>query len=217
MKNFFLGLSLAAVLVTGCASIDPYTGQQKSSNTAKVAGIGAVSGAIIGALVNHDDRGKGALIGAAAGGAVGGGVGYYMDRQEAELRQSLEGTGVGVQRVGDEITLIMPGNITFDTGRAELKTRFYSTLDSVAIVIIEYNKTRVDVAGHTDSTGGGALNQRLSEQRAASVSNYLSSQGVFSGRLYATGYGPRYPIADNTTASGRASNRRVEINLRITQ
>ncbi|MEH6357787.1 MAG: OmpA family protein [Pseudomonadales bacterium] len=205
------------MLVTGCASIDPYTGEQKTSNTAKGAGIGALSGALIGALANHDDRGKGALIGAAAGGAVGGGVGYYMDRQEAVLRQRLEGTGVRVQRVGDEIKLIMPGNITFDTGRAELKARFYSTLDSVALVIGEYNKTRVDVAGHTDSTGGAALNQRLSEQRAASVVNYLASQGVASGRLYTTGYGSRYPVADNTTALGRASNRRVEINLKVTQ
>ena len=217
MIKKIVGLSLAAVLVTGCVSIDPYTGQQKTSNAAKGAGIGAVSGAIIGALANHDDRGKGALIGAAAGGAIGGGAGYYMDRQEAVLRQRLDGTGVRVQRSGDEIKLIMPGNITFDTGRAELKARFYSTLDSVAIVIAEYNKTRVDVAGHTDSTGGAALNQRLSEQRAASVSNYLNSQGVSSGRLYVTGYGPRYSIADNTTATGRSANRRVEIKLRVTQ
>jgi len=215
VKQKFLGLTLAAVLITGCASVDPYTGEQKTSNTAKGAGIGAVSGAILGAIINHDDRGKGALIGAAGGAAVGGGVGYYMDRQEAVLRQRLEGTGVRVQRVGDEIKLIMPGNITFDTGRSELQTRFYSTLDSVALVISEYDKTRVDVAGHTDSTGGAALNQSLSEQRAASVANYLSSQGVASGRLYTTGYGPRYPIADNATASGRALNRRVEVNLRM--
>jgi len=217
VKQKLLGLTLAATLMTGCASIDPYTGEQKTSNTAKGAGIGAVSGAIIGALANDDDRGKGALIGAAGGAAIGGGVGYYMDRQEALLRQRLEGTGVRVQRVGDEIRLIMPGNITFDTGRTELKTRFYSTLDSVALVITEFDKTRVDVAGHTDSTGGAALNQRLSEQRAASVANYLASQDVVSGRLYTTGYGPRYPVADNATASGRALNRRVEINLRVMQ
>jgi len=214
VKQKLLGLTLAATLITGCASIDPYTGEQKTSNTAKGAGIGAVSGAIIGALANHDDRGKGALIGAAGGAAVGGGIGYYMDRQEAALRQRLEGTGVRVQRVGDEIKLIMPGNITFDTGRAELKTQFYSTLDSVALVIAEFDKTRVDVAGHTDSTGGAELNQRLSEQRAASVGNYLVSQRVTSGRINTTGYGPRYPVADNSTSSGRALNRRVEVNLR---
>jgi len=215
LKQKLLGLTLAVTLMTGCASIDPYTGEQKTSNTAKGAGIGAISGAIIGALANHDDRGKGALIGAAAGGAVGGGVGYYMDRQEAALRQRLEGTGVRVQRIGDEIKLIMPGNITFDSGRSELKTRFYSTLDSVALVINEFDQTRVDVAGHTDSTGGMDLNQRLSEQRAASVANYLSSQSVSSGRLYTSGYGPRYPVADNGSASGRALNRRVEVNLRV--
>lgn len=217
MKQKLLGLTLAATLITGCASIDPYTGEQKTNNTTKGAGIGAVSGAIIGALANDDDRGKGALIGAAGGAAVGGGVGYYMDRQEAVLRQRLEGTGVRVQRNGDEIKLIMPGNITFDSGRSDLKSQFYSTLDSVAIVIKEYNKTRVDVAGHTDSTGGMELNQRLSEQRAASVANYLSSRGISSGRLYTTGYGPRYPVADNGSAYGRELNRRVEVNLRVMQ
>lgn len=214
MKQKLLGLTLAAALMAGCTSIDPYTGEQKTSNTAKGAGMGAVSGAIIGALANHDDREKGALIGAAGGAAVGGGIGYYMDRQEAALRQQLAGTGVRVQRIGDEIKLIMPGNITFDTGRSEIKTQFYATLDSVAVVLKKFDKTRVDIAGHTDSTGGMELNQRLSEQRAASVSNYLNSRGVAGGRLFAAGYGPRYPVADNSTASGRALNRRVEINLR---
>lgn len=217
MKSKLLALTLAAGVMTGCQSIDPYTGEQKTSNTAKGAGIGAVSGAVLGAIVNHDDREKGALIGAASGAAIGGGIGYYMDRQEAALRQRLEGTGVRVQRIGNEIKLIMPGNITFDTGRSELKTQFYSTLDSVAIVINEFNKTRVDVAGHTDSTGGMELNQRLSEQRAATVGNYLASQGVASGRINSVGYGPRYPVADNATASGRALNRRVEVNLQAVQ
>lgn len=217
MKSKLLALTLAAGVMTGCQSIDPYTGEQKTSNTAKGAGIGAVSGAILGAVVNHDDREKGALIGAASGAAIGGGIGYYMDRQEAVLRQRLEGTGVRVQRIGNEIKLIMPGNITFDTGRSELKTHFYPTLDSVAIVINEFNKTRVDVSGHTDSTGGMELNQRLSEQRAASVGNYLVSQGVVSGRINSVGYGPRYPVADNATASGRALNRRVEVNLSALQ
>lgn len=217
MKSKLLALTLAAGVMTGCQSIDPYTGEQKTSNTAKGAGIGAVSGAILGAVVNHDDREKGALIGAASGAAIGGGIGYYMDRQEAALRQRLEGTGVRVQRIGNEIKLIMPGNITFDTGRSELKTHFYPTLDSVAIVINEFNKTRVDVSGHTDSTGGMELNQRLSEQRAASVGNYLVSQGVASGRINSVGYGPRYPVADNATASGRALNRRVEVNLSALQ
>lgn len=217
MKHKLLALTLAAGLVTGCATTDPYTGEQKTSNAAKGAGIGALSGAVLGAVINHDDRGKGALIGAAGGAAIGGGVGYYMDRQETALRQRLQGTGVRVQRIGNEIKLIMPGNITFDTGRSELKTHFYSTLDSVAIVINEFNKTRVDVTGHTDSTGGNELNQRLSEQRAASVGNYLASQGVVSGRINARGYGPRYPVADNATSSGRAQNRRVEVNLSATQ
>lgn len=213
-KEKLLAITIVAGLMTGCASIDPYTGEQRTSNTAKGAGIGALSGAVLGALANHDDRGKGALIGAAAGGAVGGGIGYYMDRQEAALRQRLEGTGVRVQRIGDEIKLIVPGNITFDSGRTELKAQFYPTLDSVALVINEFDKTRVNIAGHTDSTGSAPLNQRLSEQRALSVSNYFVGQRVLPGRLDAVGYGPRYPIADNAATSGRAMNRRVEITLR---
>jgi len=214
IKGHFIALAIAAVLMTGCATVDPYTGEKKTSNAAKGAGLGALSGALLGALTNKDDRGKGALIGAAAGGAVGGGIGYYMDRQEAVLRQRLEGSGVRVQRIGDEIKLIMPGNITFDSGRTDLKTQFYSTLDSVAIVINEFNKTRVLVDGHTDSTGGADLNQRLSESRAGSVGRYLVSQQVASGRVYIAGYGPRNPVADNSTVSGRAMNRRVELTLR---
>lgn len=215
MKMNVLALVIGVSLVAGCASIDPYTGEQKTSNTAKGAGIGAVAGAVIGVVTaSDDDREKGAITGAVAGAAIGGGIGYYMDRQEAALRQRLEGSGVRVERIGNEIKLIMPGNITFDTGRAELKTHFFSTLESVAVVLKEYDRTRIDVSGHTDSTGGNELNQRLSEQRASSVASYLTTQGVASGRIYASGYGPRYPVADNGTAHGRAENRRVEIELR---
>lgn len=215
MKMKVLALVAGVCLVGGCASIDPYTGQQKTSNTAKGAGIGAVAGAVIGVVsASDDDREKGAITGALAGAAVGGGIGYYMDRQEAALRQRLESSGVRVERIGNEIKLIMPGQITFDTGRAELKTRFFSTLKSVAEVLKEFDRTRIDVSGHTDSTGGNELNQRLSEQRASSVAGFLTNQGVAAGRIYASGYGPRYPVADNGTVGGRAENRRVEIELR---
>ena len=217
MKQKLLALTLATGMIAGCATTDPYSGEQKTSNTAKGAGIGALAGAVVGALSKHDDRGRGALAGAAAGAAVGGGIGYYMDRQETALRQRLEGTGVRVQRNGDEIKLIMPGNITFDSGRAELKSHFYSTLDSVSVVLKEFNKTNIDVSGHTDSTGGAELNQRLSEDRARSVSNYLQSRGVISQRLFTSGYGPRYPLADNSSVTGRAENRRVELELRAIQ
>ena len=203
-----------AVISVGCTSIDPYTGEQKTSNTAKGAGVGAVVGAIIGAsTASDDDRKKGALTGAVAGGAIGGGIGYYMDRQEAALRAKLQNSGVQVRREGNNIRLVMPGNITFATGQSDIRGDFYNTLSSVAVVLAEYDRTAVKVAGHTDSTGGADLNQRLSEARADSVKQYLVTQSVASGRIHTNGYGPRYPIATNSTASGRQANRRVELEL----
>jgi outer membrane protein OmpA-like peptidoglycan-associated protein len=176
-----------------------------------------VSGALLGAAVSSGkDRGKGALIGALVGGAVGGGVGAYMDKQEMELRQQLEGTGVGVERVGDDIRLIMPGNITFQTGSAQLDTGFYPVLDDVALVLNKFKDSAVGVNGYTDSTGSFEFNQSLSEQRAASVASYLAGRGVSQLRLTTQGYGPRYPVADNGSAAGRAQNRRVEVYIRGT-
>ena len=211
--NKFL-IAVAVFGLVGCMSTDPYTGQQKVSNTAKGAGIGAVTGALIGvATASDEDRGKGALIGAASGAAVGGGVGFYMDRQEAALRAKLEGTGVRVVREGNNIRLVMPSNITFGVDRYEVRPEFYSTLESVAIVLKEFDKTNVRVAGHTDSTGSAEYNQTLSEQRANSVGQLLMSQGVASGRIWSTGYGERYAVASNDTDFGRQANRRVELEL----
>jgi outer membrane protein OmpA-like peptidoglycan-associated protein len=215
MLKKILGIVPVAVLLLtmGCASTDPYTGEQKTSNTAKGAGIGALAGAAIGAVVDHDDRGKGAAIGAAVGASIGGGVGYYMDQQEAQLRQKLQGTGVQVQREGNNIRLIMPGNITFAVDSFNIRSNFYPVLESVAIVVKEYDQTTIDIAGHTDSTGSFAHNQTLSERRASSVAEFLRSQQVLAGRMITSGYGPRYPIAGNDSAEGRAQNRRVEIKL----
>ncbi len=214
MKKLFLALTLATVGLGGCMTYDPYTGEEKTSSATKGSIIGAIGGAAVGAATSSkSDRGKGALIGAASGAAVGGGIGYYMDRQEAQLRQKLEGTGVRVVRNGDEIELVMPGNITFNVNESSIQPSFTNVLESVATVLNEYDKTIIQVEGHTDSTGSQSYNQLLSEQRASSVRDFLLNQGIAPKRTRAAGYGPRYPIASNDTASGREQNRRVELTL----
>ncbi len=213
MRNRKLTTGLAAGLIftlAGCTTINPYTQEQQTSNAAKGAGMGAVTGAIIGAMTG--DRHT-ALKGAALGAAAGGGVGYYMDVQEAKLRQQLSGTGVSVTRVGNNLILNMPGNVTFKTDSSSINAGFYQVLDSVAIILKEYADTTVTVVGHTDSVGDAAYNQGLSEQRAHSVSGYLRSQGVVAQRFNVMGYGEQSPIASNATKEGRAQNRRVEITL----
>lgn len=210
----FLMAILLSVSLIGCATTDPYTGEQKTNNTSKGAGIGAVAGAVIGAAsASKKDRGKGALTGALAGGAIGGGVGNYMDRQETALRNKLQGSGVQVRREGNNLYLIMPGNITFASSRADIRADFYDVLNSVALVLKEFNQTSIRITGHTDSTGSAALNQTLSEQRAQSVASYLASQSVARNRIQSFGEGPRYPVASNETESGRQANRRVELEL----
>jgi outer membrane protein OmpA-like peptidoglycan-associated protein len=206
---------VAATLVAGCQTIDPYTGEEKTASATKGAAIGAGAGALLGILTGDDskERRKRALIGAGVGAIAGGAVGNYMDQQEAELRRQLEGTGVGITRVGDEIVLVMPGNITFETNSSDLKPQFFSVLDSVALVAQKFDQTVVEVTGHTDSTGSAAYNQTLSEQRAATVATYLNNRGIDRQRLLAFGRGLTQPIADNATAEGRALNRRVEIRL----
>ena len=208
-------LICAALAMAGCKTIDPYTQEEKVSNTTKGAAIGAAAGAVVGAISGDDsrERKKRILIGAGVGALAGGGVGAYMDRQEAELRRQLEGTGVSVTRMGDDIVLNMPGNITFATNQASIDADFYPVLNSVALVVDEYDKTMIEVVGHTDSTGSDAINEPLSQNRANSVGAYLRSHDVMSERISTYGVGSRYPVASNQTASGRALNRRVEITL----
>ena len=206
-------VALAATYLSACTTTDPYTGEQKVSNTAGGAAIGAGVGAVAGLLIGNNpvQRRNAALIGAGVGALAGGAVGNYMDRQEAELRAQLQGTGISVTRDGDRIILNMPSNITFATGDDRVSPDFYPTLDSVAIVLRKFDRTLIDVDGHTDSVGNAAFNQDLSERRANSVANHLASRGIDQRRMSTMGYGLERPIASNATESGRAQNRRVEI------
>ena len=218
MKKIITALSLAGITaLSGCTTFDPYTGEEKTTNTAKGAGIGASAAMAIAYLANKDksssERKKRMLRAAGIGAIVGGGAGYYMDTQEAKLRQQLRGTGVSVVRDGDNINLIMPGNITSPSNGVALKSDFYSVLDSVALVVEEFDKTMILVAGYTDSKGSDAYNQKLSQDRANSVAAYLQTKKVKAVRFETVGFGEKSPIADNATEEGRAMNRRVELTL----
>jgi outer membrane protein OmpA-like peptidoglycan-associated protein len=208
-------VTLLVLNLAGCYTYDPYTGEKKVSDTTKGAGIGAAAGAVVGLLTGGDAAAhrKNALIAAGVGALAGGAIGNYMDRQQAELRHDLAGTGVSVTRIGDNITLNMPGNITFKTDSAEIDPSFYKVLNSVNIVVKKYNKTVVEVAGHTDSTGSAEYNQKLSERRANAVAQYLEGQGLATNRVVTIGAGETRPVADNSTAEGRQANRRVELTL----
>jgi outer membrane protein OmpA-like peptidoglycan-associated protein len=213
-------VATAVALLSGCASQNPYDNQGQAqssggvSKTAKYGGLGALAGALAGAAIDHNNRGKGALIGAAVVGAASAGYGYYADKQEAALRASMANTGVEVQRQGDQIKLIMPGNITFATDSSAISSSFYSPLNNLAGSLKQFNQNNIEIVGYTDSTGSRQHNMDLSQQRAQSVSTYLTSQGVDPARLSVRGAGPDQPIASNADVNGRAQNRRVEVNLK---
>ena len=215
MKKTVLVALAATLAVTACTTTDPYTGEQKVSNTAGGAMLGAVGGALAGAALGGRGHGprNAALIGAGLGALAGGAIGNYMDQQEAELRAQLQGTGISVTRNGDNIILNMPSNITFDVDQDAVKPGFYPTLNSVAIVLRKFNRTLIDINGHTDSTGSLQHNQDLSQRRALSVADYLGGQGIDQRRVSAVGFGPSQPVASNATEAGRAQNRRVEIQI----
>jgi outer membrane protein OmpA-like peptidoglycan-associated protein len=215
MKSVFVTTLVLCFGLTGCYTYDPYTGEKKVSDTTKGAAIGAAAGGVIGLLTGGDAAAhrKNALIAAGVGALAGGAIGNYMDRQQAELRHELAGTGVSVTRMGDNITLNMPGNITFKTNSSEVEPSFYKVLNSVNIVLKKYNKTVIEVAGHTDNTGSAEYNQQLSERRANAVAQYLETQGLASNRVVTVGAGETRPVADNSTPDGRQANRRVELTL----
>ncbi len=213
--KIILAVTAFAVFVSGCETLDAYTRDEKTSSATKGALIGAAAGVVVG-LISGDDaveRRQHALIGAGIGALAGGSIGYYMDRQEAKLRAELEGTGVSVTRRGDNITLNMPGNVTFATDSSDLSPAFFSVLNSVGKVLGEFEQTVVEVAGHTDSTGANSYNQSLSERRAGSVASYLQAQGVIAQRVITVGMGETRPMASNNSAAGRQANRRVEITM----
>jgi len=214
-KNVWVLSALAVVMLSACTTLDPYTRQEKTSNAAKGAMIGAATGAVVGLLTGDDsaERKKRALIGAGVGAIAGGSVGLYMDNQEMKLRRELEGTGVSVTRIGDNITLNMPGNVTFAFDSSDINAGFYPVLDSVSKVLKEFDRTFIEIAGHTDSTGSESYNLKLSQRRASSVAAYLRSRHIMLERMIIVGAGETHPIASNDTKEGQAQNRRVELTI----
>lgn len=198
--------------LSACATVQQTATSPDYQKTRTGAGIGAAAGAVIG-LLTRGDKFQNALIGAAIGGVAGGAIGNYQDRQAAKLRADTAGTGVQVVQQGNNITLAMPGSITFATNSADLNASFYPVLDKVSSTLVQYDQTMVEVAGHTDSTGSAAYNQALSERRAQSVAAYLTSRGVRGARLIVVGDGENHPIASNDTPEGRQQNRRVELTI----
>ena len=219
IKNSVVKVALAVVaaagVAAGCQTTDPYTGETKTTSATYGALIGAGAGAAIGMISGRDakQRRQRALIGAGVGGLAGGAVGAYMDKQEDELRKVMRDSGVTVTRKGDDIILNMPGNITFRTNSADLNGQFYKVLDGVALVTKKYEKTIIEVAGHTDNVGEAAYNRQLSQRRASAVAQYLGSRGVSDQRIMTAAGGEEHPVASNATEQGRAANRRVEVTL----
>lgn len=203
------------VAVSACTTLDPYTREEKTAKAQRQAVIGAAAGAVAGLITGDSsmERKKRALVGAGLGALAGAAVGNYMDRQEAKLRAELEKTGVSVTRIGNNITLNMPGNITFATNSADLNAGFFQVLNSVALVVNEFNQTVIEVAGHTDNTGSDQYNQQLSERRAGAVAAYLGTRNVRQDRIITVGMGEGRPVASNATEAGRQQNRRVELTL----
>ena len=207
-----IAILAASTLLSGCVT-NPETGERKLSKAAIGALAGTALGAGAGALVGGKRNRTEAIVGAGIGAIAGGAIGAYMDRQEAKLREQTAGSGVEIERQGDELLLNMPSGITFATNSYEVQPQFRDTLNKVAATLAEYNQTYVDVYGHTDSTGSDAINEPLSRNRAEAVSNYLSGHGVAAARIGAQGFGSRQPIASNATVEGRQKNRRVEIKI----
>jgi outer membrane protein OmpA-like peptidoglycan-associated protein len=209
LQGILIGISILSL--TGCATNDPYTGEQQLSDTTKGSFIGAAGGALLGGLIGGKN---GALIGAGAGAVSGGLVGHHFDEESNELRQQLVGTGVQVQKTrSGDLQLIMPSDITFGFDQSKIKNGFYAVLGSIAKVLQKYRNNSVLITGYTDSVGKAEYNQELSENRAQSIGDYFVDSGIGPNRIITRGFGARYAVATNNTKTGRAENRRVTITL----
>ena len=200
----------AGLVLSGCQT----TGNNMGGVEYDKAALGTIIGAAAGYGISKGNANKASQNNRAAaiGAILGGAGGLYLDNKEKKLRQQMQGTGVEVGRNADgSVQLIMPGSITFDTNKSNIKPNFYATLNKVAQVLTEDSQSGILVTGYTDSTGNDSINIPLSQARAQSVANYLAGQGVARTRINAQGLGSANPIADNSTAAGREQNRRVEI------
>ena len=212
MRALAISAVVGAMVLTGCQSTGNNIGGVEYDKAALGTLIGAAAGYGVskGNANTSSQNNRAAAIGAVVGGATG----VYLDNKEKKLRQQMAGTGVEVKRNPDgSVGLVMPGNITFDTNKSNIKPNFYSTLNKVAQTLTEDNKSGILVTGYTDSTGNDSINIPLSQARAQSVASYLASQGVSTTRINAQGQGSANPIASNATAEGREQNRRVEISI----
>jgi outer membrane protein OmpA-like peptidoglycan-associated protein len=208
MRKHLVLAATAALLISGCANMDMTDTQRR---TATGAGVGALAGAVIGSATGGH-AGTGAVVGAGVG-ALGTYIwSQNMERQKREMEQATQGTGIGVtQTANNQLKLDIPSDISFDTGRSEIKGNFAPVLDRFAAGLRDNQNTDVQIVGHTDSTGSDAINNPLSVDRATSTRNYLTARGVSGSRIETEGRGSYQPIASNNTEDGRARNRRVEI------
>jgi len=205
---------MASALALSACATDPVTGQSIYGNTARGAGIGAIVGAVGGALAGGDDK-RNVLVGAAVGALAGGAIGRYMDQQEADMRKAVADSGIGIQRVGDNIELVMPSDVTFSKGSAQLDSSFIPVLDKVAQSLNLYPKTTIDIIGHASTEGDAQLNMDLSYRRAEAVRMYLQGRSVLPARMATGGMGENQPlISPERSEADRSKNRRVQVVLR---
>ncbi len=213
-RIFLSSTAAIALLGTSACVTDPNTGQQKVSRTGIGAVLGGTLGYLLGGVVGGDTA---RIIGAGIGGSAGAVIGKQFDDQIKELDEQTAGSGVDVEEIGDQDAILvrLPDGVTFATGSAEINPGFRQTLDTVADSLIKYPNSLIDVYGFTDTTGSDALNQRLSEQRAQSVADYLASRGVARSRMATQGFGEQYDYLRVKTGDNinEPLNRRVEIKI----